>query len=173
MTSRKNSKKMLELELAGELASLLNDHELGEITLRRRYGEDDQIELCIKKPSALVPAPAPYATPPGAAPAGPIPASPPAKQADAASSAPSTPSDPSLASAITSPMVGTVYLAPEPGAEPFVKIGDKVEIGQTLIIIEAMKTMNQIPSTRAGKVTRILVEDSTPVEFGDPLVVVE
>ena len=74
---------------------------------------------------------------------------------------------------LLSPMVGTVYLAPEPNAEPFVKIGDKVKIGQTVIIVEAMKTLNQIPATKGGIIKRILVEDGTPVEFGSPLIVVE
>jgi acetyl-CoA carboxylase biotin carboxyl carrier protein len=75
--------------------------------------------------------------------------------------------------AVPSPMVGTAYLASEPGAKPFIEIGSKVAVGQTLLIIEAMKTMNQIPSTRAGTVTQILVEDGQPVEFGEPLVIVE
>jgi acetyl-CoA carboxylase biotin carboxyl carrier protein len=74
---------------------------------------------------------------------------------------------------VPSPMVGTVYWASEPGAKPFVEVGAKVSVGQTLLIIEAMKTMNQIPSTRAGTVTQILVEDGQPVEFGEPLVIIE
>jgi acetyl-CoA carboxylase biotin carboxyl carrier protein len=75
--------------------------------------------------------------------------------------------------AVTSPMVGTAYWAPEPGAKPFIEVGTKVSVGQTLLIIEAMKTMNQIPSPRAGTVTQILVEDGQPVEFGEPLVIIE
>ena len=75
--------------------------------------------------------------------------------------------------AVTSPMVGTAYWAPEPGAKPFIEVGSKVSVGQTLLIIEAMKTMNQIPSPRAGTVTQILVEDGQPVEFGEPLVIIE
>ncbi len=71
---------------------------------------------------------------------------------------------------VPSPMVGTVYWASEPGARPFIEIGSKVALGQTLVIIEAMKTMNQIPSPRAGTVTQILVEDGQPVEFDEPLV---
>lgn len=74
---------------------------------------------------------------------------------------------------VTSPMVGTAYWAPEPGAKPFIEVGAKVSVGQTLLIIEAMKTMNQIPSPRAGTVTQILVEDAQPVEFGEPLVIIE
>ena len=75
--------------------------------------------------------------------------------------------------AVTSPMVGTAYWAPEPGAKPFVEIGSKVSVGQTLLIIEAMKTMNQIPSPRAGTVTQIVIEDGQPVEYGEPLVIIE
>jgi acetyl-CoA carboxylase biotin carboxyl carrier protein len=75
--------------------------------------------------------------------------------------------------AVPSPMVGTAYWAPEPGAKPFIEVGAKVAVGQTLLIIEAMKTMNQIPSPCAGTVTQILVEDGQPVEFGEPLVIIE
>jgi acetyl-CoA carboxylase biotin carboxyl carrier protein len=74
---------------------------------------------------------------------------------------------------VPSPMVGTAYSAPEPGAKPFIEVGSRVTLGQTLMIIEAMKTMNQIPSPRAGTVTQILVEDGQPVEFGEPLVIIE
>jgi acetyl-CoA carboxylase biotin carboxyl carrier protein len=74
---------------------------------------------------------------------------------------------------VPSPMVGTAYWAPEPGAKPFIDVGAKVSVGQTLLIIEAMKTMNQIPSPRAGTVTQILIEDGQPVEFGEPLVIIE
>lgn len=74
---------------------------------------------------------------------------------------------------VPSPMVGTAYWASEPGAKPFIEVGAKVSVGQTLLIIEAMKTMNQIPSPRAGTVTQILVEDGQPVEFGEPLVIIE
>jgi acetyl-CoA carboxylase biotin carboxyl carrier protein len=74
---------------------------------------------------------------------------------------------------ITSPMVGTAYLGPEPGARPFVEVGSRVRVGDTLLIVEAMKTMNQIPSPRAGTVIQILIEDGQPVEFGEPLMIVE
>jgi acetyl-CoA carboxylase biotin carboxyl carrier protein len=74
---------------------------------------------------------------------------------------------------VPSPMVGTAYWAPEPGAKPFIEVGSKVSAGQTLLIIEAMKTMNQIPSPRSGTVTQILIEDGQPVEFGEPLVIIE
>ena len=75
--------------------------------------------------------------------------------------------------AVTSPMVGTAYLAPAPGARDFIEVGAQVKEGQTLLIVEAMKTMNQIPAPRSGKVTAILVENAQPVEFGEPLFVIE
>ncbi|WP_269429383.1 acetyl-CoA carboxylase biotin carboxyl carrier protein, partial [Paracoccus sanguinis] len=91
-----------------------------------------------------------------------------------ASPAPSAGADPaSLPGAVTSPMVGTAYLAAEPGAAPFVTVGQQVAEGDTLMIVEAMKTMNHIPAPRAGTVRRIMVEDGTPVEYGTPLMVVE
>ena len=74
---------------------------------------------------------------------------------------------------LTSPMVGTVYLAPEPGAKPYVEVGSAVKAGDTILIIEAMKTMNQIPAPHAGTVTQILIEDGQPVEFGEPLMIIE
>ena len=74
---------------------------------------------------------------------------------------------------VTSPMVGTAYRGPEPGARPYVEIGTEVRAGQTLLIVEAMKTMNQIPAPRAGRIVQILVEDAQPVEFGEPLMVIE
>ena len=74
---------------------------------------------------------------------------------------------------VVSPMVGTAYVAPEPGAKPFIEIGSQVKAGDTLLIVEAMKTMNQIPAPRAGTVIQILFEDGQPVEFGEPLVIIE
>ncbi len=74
---------------------------------------------------------------------------------------------------VTSPMVGTAYVAPEPGAKPFVEVGTRVRAGDTLLIVEAMKTMNQIPAPRAGVVSQILIEDGRPVEFGEPLMIIE
>ena len=75
--------------------------------------------------------------------------------------------------AVKSPMVGTAYFGPSPGAKPFVDVGSKVAVGETLLIIEAMKTMNQIPAPRAGTVTKVLIEDGQPVEFGEPLMIIE
>jgi len=104
--------------------------------------------------------------------AAPAPAAPP-PAADAASAAPAEAADAVPANAVTSPMVGTAYTASEPGGPSFVSVGDTVKEGQTLLIIEAMKVMNQIPSPRAGKVTQILVEDGQPVEYGEPLLIIE
>lgn len=89
----------------------------------------------------------------------------------AASSAPARPED--HPGAVKSPMVGTAYLAPEPGARPFIEIGSTIQQGQTLLIIEAMKVMNAIPAPRSGKVTAVLVEDGQPVEFGEPMLILE
>ncbi len=75
--------------------------------------------------------------------------------------------------AVTAPMVGTAYLSPAPGARPFIEVGATVKEGQTILIIEAMKTMNQIPAPRSGKITEILVQDASPVEYGEPLIVIE
>jgi acetyl-CoA carboxylase biotin carboxyl carrier protein len=75
--------------------------------------------------------------------------------------------------AVTSPMVGTAYMSPSPGAKPFVDVGSKVAAGDTLLIVEAMKTMNQIPAPRSGTVTKIMIEDAQPVEFGEPLMIIE
>jgi acetyl-CoA carboxylase biotin carboxyl carrier protein len=74
---------------------------------------------------------------------------------------------------VASPMVGTVYVSPSPGSAPFIKIGDSVTEGQTLLIIEAMKTMNQIPAPRAGRVTQIIISDGQPVEYGEPMLIIE
>ncbi|MCC6470674.1 MAG: acetyl-CoA carboxylase biotin carboxyl carrier protein [Alphaproteobacteria bacterium] len=93
--------------------------------------------------------------------------------APAAAAVPAPSGDGPPAGAVTSPMVGTVFVAPEPGAAPFVAVGDKVIAGQTLLIVEAMKVMNQIPAPRAGTVTRILIRDRQPVEYGEPLMIVE
>ena len=94
--------------------------------------------------------------------------------APAPPSAPAVSADPAQhPGAVTSPMVGTAYLAPAPGAKPFVDVGTQVKAGETLMIIEAMKTMNQIPAPRSGTVTQILIENGQPVEFGEPLMIIE
>ncbi len=98
-----------------------------------------------------------------------------AAAAPVAASAPAAAAEPArnLANAVTAPMVGTVYLSPAPGARPFIEVGATVKEGQTLLIIEAMKTMNQIPAPRSGKVVEIIIEDARPVEYGEPLVIIE
>ncbi|QDL92969.1 acetyl-CoA carboxylase biotin carboxyl carrier protein [Paroceanicella profunda] len=148
------------------LADLLRESDLSEIEVKREFGEDDALNVRVARQMAAAPAPAPmqsYAPAPMAAPA-----------PSAAASAPQAPEDPAQhPGAITSPMVGTVYLQPEPGSTPYAKVGDQVQEGQTLLIVEAMKTMNQIPAPRAGTVKRILVDDGAPVEYGTPLMIVE
>ena len=146
------------------LARLLREHDLSEIEVNREEGDNRELKVRLSR-HAAAPAPAVhYAPAPMAAPA--------PAQAVAVSATPSE--DPAQhPGAVTSPMVGTVYLAAEPGAAPFVKTGDVVKEGQTLLIVEAMKTMNQIPSPRAGTVRRIMVEDRQAVEYGAPLVIVE
>ena len=158
-----------DVEFIKALAELLSENDLSELQVKREYADEGTLNVRVSRlmtaaPVAVaVPAPAPAV-------AGPAPTNMPA----AAASAPSDGGDPaSLPGAVVSPMVGTTYLSPEPGAEPFVTIGSTVKEGQTLCIIEAMKTMNQIPAPKSGTVKRILVEDGAPVEFGAPLMVVE
>ncbi len=160
-----DKKQNSDVEFITALAELLRANELSEIEVMREFGKDDVLNVRVARQLQAAPAPATVAAPaPVAAVAAPA----------AAPAAPAPSEDPTqLAGAVTSPMVGTAYLAPEPGAAPFIKVGDSVSEGQTLLIIEAMKTMNQIPAPASGKVTRILVDDGTAVEFGDPLVVVE
>ncbi|MBE0414616.1 acetyl-CoA carboxylase biotin carboxyl carrier protein [Yoonia sp.] len=147
------------------LAELLRENDLTELQVKRDYGENDSLNVRVSRQtqtiiqsSAQAPAPA-LAAPSAASPASP------ASQNN---------TDPARhPGAVTSPMVGTIYLAPEPGAAPFVSIGTSVKEGDTLLIIEAMKTMNHIPAPKAGTIKRILVEDGGPVEFGAPLVIIE
>ena len=154
------------------LAELLRENDLTELEVKREYGEADRLNVRVSRGGttnvAQVVAPTPVAAPVAAAPATAAPA------AAAAPTAPAPDGDPAAhPGAVTSPMVGTVYLQSEPGSPPFVKIGDTVSEGDTLVIIEAMKTMNQIPAPKSGTVKRILVEDSAPVEFGAPLMIIE
>jgi acetyl-CoA carboxylase biotin carboxyl carrier protein len=147
------------------LAAVLAANDLTEVEVKREYGENDKLNVRVSRAKTVI-AQAQVAAP-SAAPA-------PAALASAAGATTAVSDDPaSHPGALTSPMVGTCYLAAEPGSEPFVKIGDKVTEGQTVLIIEAMKTMNQIPAPRAGTVKRILVEDATPVEYGAPLLIIE
>ncbi len=147
-----------ERELIRELAMLLDETNLTEIEIERaglrlRVARNISIAAPVSYQPAAVAAATASAPVPAAA---------------------AAPADISKhPGAVPSPMVGTAYRASEPGAKPFIDVGSKVKVGETLIIIEAMKTMNQIPSTRAGTVTQILVEDGQPVEFGEPLVIIE
>jgi acetyl-CoA carboxylase biotin carboxyl carrier protein len=150
-------KPVNERELIRELAMLLDETNLTEIEIERAG-----LRLRVARNISVA---APISYQPAPAAAAPVSAAVPAAAA---------PADVSKhPGAVPSPMVGTAYLASEPGAKPFIDVGSKVKVGDTLIIIEAMKTMNQIPSTRAGTVTQILVEDGQPVEFGEPLVIIE
>jgi acetyl-CoA carboxylase biotin carboxyl carrier protein len=158
MSTRKSE---IDRELIRELAGILNETNLTEIEVELN---DLKVRVSRQAPAAVhaYAAPAPVAAPAAAAPV----------SAPAAAGAPAAaPRD--SKNAVTSPMVGTAYGAPAPGAKAFIEVGQAVKEGQTLLIIEAMKTMNQIPSPRSGTVTAILFEDGRPVEFGEPLVVIE
>lgn len=149
------------------LAELLNKSGLAELSVKREYGEHDSLNVRVTKYAAVVAAPAAPAAPAAAAAPSHSPAAAPAPVA-------ASDGDPARhPGAVTSPMVGTVYLSAEPGADPFITIGATVKEGQTVLIVEAMKTMNHIPAPRAGTVKRILVEDGSPVEYGAPLLIIE
>jgi acetyl-CoA carboxylase biotin carboxyl carrier protein len=144
-------------DLIRELASLLDETGLTEI----EYERDGQRVRVARQVQVVAAAPAP--TRPGTT-----------VDAAALPSLDAAPIDPAKhPGVVTSPMVGTAYVGPEPGARPFVEVGSRVRVGDTLLIVEAMKTMNQIPSTRAGTVIQILIEDGQPVEFGEPLMIIE
>ncbi|WP_297694183.1 acetyl-CoA carboxylase biotin carboxyl carrier protein [Phenylobacterium sp.] len=151
----------IDARLVRKLADILTDTGLSEI-------EVEHGGLRIRVAKTLTAAPLQFAAPvqiaaPAAAPAQP-----------AAAAAPTEPAAPARAGELVkSPMVGTVYLQPQPGSDPFIKVGDAVAAGQTMMIVEAMKTMNPIPAPKGGRVVEILVEDAQPVEFGEPLVVIE
>jgi acetyl-CoA carboxylase biotin carboxyl carrier protein len=153
MPSKKND---IDQQLIRDLAGILNDTNLTEIEV-----ESDDLRVRVSRQAAAQSYSIP-AAPPAAIPAPQAPATAqPATVADTAKNA------------VPSPMVGTAYRSPAPGSDPFIQVGQSVREGQTLIIIEAMKTMNQIPSPRAGTVSAILVEDGQPVEYGEPLVVID
>ena len=147
------------------LAELLRENDLTELQVKREYAEDDSLNVRVSRQKVQV---APAAAAPMAVAAAPV--------AEAPAAAPATgpaPDPVDHPGAVTSPMVGTVYLQPEPGAPSFVSVGAQVNEGDTLMIVEAMKTMNHIPAPRAGTVKRILVDDGAAVEFGAPLVILE
>jgi len=143
------------------LAEILRENDLTQLQVKREYGENDSLNVRVSKHAPAVMQVAPVAA---AAPAA----------ATAAPAAAEPNADPAAhPGAVSSPMVGTVYMSAEPGAAPFIAVGTVVKEGDTLLIIEAMKTMNHIPAPRAGTVKRILVEDGGPVEFGAPLAIIE
>lgn len=144
----------VDAELVKKLANLINETGLSEL----EYAEGEK-RIRVTKVSAVA-APMPTVT---------VAAAPPAAAPTAAPAVkPTAPID-----AVTSPMVGTAYFAPSPGAKRFIEVGSKIKAGETLLIIEAMKVMNPIKSPKGGTVTQILVEDAQPIEFGQPLVVIE
>jgi acetyl-CoA carboxylase biotin carboxyl carrier protein len=155
-----------DIEFIRALAELLRDNDLTEIEVNRDYGEEEALVVRVaRQATAAMPAPA--------APL-PIPAAPAAAAPSSGFASPPAAADPTEdPGMVPSPMVGTAYLQAEPGTPPFVKVGDSVTEGQTILIIEAMKTMNQIAAPRAGRVKRILVADGQPVEFGAPLMILE
>ncbi len=146
-------KKAMDKEMIKELAELLEETGLSELEI-----EQDGMRIKVVRnfsaamPSVAISAPATASL-----------------EAPAAKPAETAPS----ANAVNSPMVGTVYRSPEPGAKPFIEVGSKVAEGQTCLIVEAMKTMNPIPAPRSGTVAAILVDDNSPVEFGEPLFIIE
>jgi acetyl-CoA carboxylase biotin carboxyl carrier protein len=158
-SSPKAPADQIDARLVRELADILTETGLTEIEVER-----DDLKIRVAKTLTAAPAAVHYAAAP--APFGGAPA-----PAAAAGEAPAEPQR--KGDVVNSPMVGTVYLQPQPGAPSFVSVGDTVTAGQTLLIVEAMKTMNPIPSPRAGKVVEIIVQDAQPVEFGEPLIVIE
>jgi acetyl-CoA carboxylase biotin carboxyl carrier protein len=147
------NKPIVDQDLIRQLAALLNETGLTEIEV-----EQNNTRVRIARNVTI-------------AAAVPAPAAAPAAQQRPAEGPPAEPA--SRAGVVSSPMVGTAYRAPEPGARPFVDVGEQVTAGQTVMVIEAMKTMNQIPAPRAGTVKEILVEDAQPVEYGEPLMIIE
>jgi acetyl-CoA carboxylase biotin carboxyl carrier protein len=157
--SGRKSGMNIDTALVRELAELLNETGLTEIEV-----EDDDRKIRVSRGAVASAAPV-YAAAPAPVAAAPAPAV-------AAPTAPEAAAGPDMTNAVKSPMVGTCYLTPEPGAAPFVSVGQAVKEGDTLLIVEAMKVMNPIIAPRAGTVTAIIVENAQPVEFGQPLVVI-
>ncbi|WP_324750663.1 acetyl-CoA carboxylase biotin carboxyl carrier protein [Sphingomonas sp. LY54] len=147
----------VDTDLVRQLAEMLTDSDLSEIEV-----QDGERRIVVKRKLAMAAAPVAYAPAPAAAPAAPAAAAPAADVPAAAHPG-----------AVKSPMVGTVFLAGEPGAKPFVAPGQQVAAGDTLLIVEAMKVMNPITATKAGTVKQVLVQDAQPVEFDQPLVIIE
>jgi acetyl-CoA carboxylase biotin carboxyl carrier protein len=150
----------IDARMVRKLADILTDTGLSEIEVER-----DGLKIRVAK--TLTAAPVHYAAAPAPAAAAPAPSAAAAPAGEAAAP------ERRNGDVVKSPMVGTIYLQPQPDAPAFVKVGDTVSAGQTLLIVEAMKTMNPIPAPKAGKIVEIIVEDAQPVEFGEPLVVIE
>ncbi|MBB4007655.1 acetyl-CoA carboxylase biotin carboxyl carrier protein [Allorhizobium taibaishanense] len=151
----------IDQALIRELANILNETDLSEIEV-----EQDAMRIRVSRaaPQMVAMPQMQYGAPYGAPAPAPAPAAAPAVAAPAARD---------LSKAVTAPMVGTVYMSPAPGSAPFITVGATVKEGQTLLIIEAMKTMNQIPSPRSGKIVEILIDDASPVEYGEAMVIIE
>ncbi len=163
MAKENKDREALDKGLIRDLAQLLNETGLTEIEI-----EKDDLKVRVARHAA---APAAYAVPaPASAPPASASIGPGGAPAASASAGPDPANHPGC---VKSPMVGTAYRAPEPGAPSFIDIGTRVTQGQTLLIIEAMKTMNHIPAPRSGVVKEILIENGQPVEFGEPLVIIE
>ena len=164
--TKKNRDK--DVQFIEALAVLLREHDLNEVEVNREFGQDDTLTVRVARDSQVA-ATAPIGNPTIAAPIQDVITVPDTNQASDASI-----DDPANhPGAVTSPMVGTVYMQPEPGAPAFISIGASISEGDTLLIVEAMKTMNQIPAPKSGIVKRILVEDGAAVEFGSPLAIIE
>jgi len=155
-----------DVEFIKSLAELLRENDLNELEVSREYGEDDSLNVRVARGGVVatsVTAAAPVAATPAPAAAPAAATTPAAESADPASHP----------GAVPSPMVGTVYMQAEPGAPAFISVGASISEGDTLLIVEAMKTMNHIPAPKSGTIKRILVEDGAAVEFGTPLVIIE
>lgn len=159
------SQSGFDTKLVKDLARILRDTDLSEIEV-----ENEGVRVRVARQASVAPQMVHAQVPVASAPVAAMPAAP----APAATAAAAPAADPAKhAGAVASPMVGTVYTQPEPGAAAFIKVGDTVKEGQQLFIIEAMKTMNPVPSPRSGTVTAILVHDAQPVEYGEALCVIE
>ena len=157
-----------DVQFIEALAVLLKEHDLNEVEVNREFGQDDSLTVRVARSNQVV-ATAPVNNPVIAAPvqeSAPI-------SVSTQSSEVNNDDPANHPGAVTSPMVGTVYMQPEPGAPAFISVGASISEGDTLLIVEAMKTMNQIPAPKSGVIKRILVEDGAAVEFGAPLVIVE
>ncbi|MEZ8006955.1 MAG: acetyl-CoA carboxylase biotin carboxyl carrier protein subunit [Amylibacter sp.] len=156
-----------DIKFIQALAEVLTVNDLAEVRVKREYGVDNTLDIRVTRAYAPLAATTMMTNPSTSV-------APIANNIEASVVTKTTSDDPaSHAGAVASPMVGTVYLQAEPGTAAFISVGDNITEGQTILIIEAMKTMNQIPAPKSGKVARILVDDGTPVEFGTPLIIIE